>query len=159
MDGPVVTGEPLSLEEAETTLNDLILRLNPEDLLEFAHLLERAASETRQSAQNEDKPSTKSTSIAERKKLRQIDNIRKDLRKKVPPDGLAPNEKTILPQSFTFDGFTLTNSLHVDAFLFPDDDIIDQYCEDGLLHRDYCVKCGSREIEPLSELIFFLFLN
>lgn len=51
-----------------------------------------------------------------------------------------------------FEGFTLENTLHVDSFLYPDDSVIDEYCDQGLLARDYCAKCGGREIAPLSML-------
>eukprot|EP01127_Copromyxa_protea_P004869 TRINITY_DN14697_c0_g1_i1.p1 TRINITY_DN14697_c0_g1~~TRINITY_DN14697_c0_g1_i1.p1 ORF type:complete len:342 (-),score=100.24 TRINITY_DN14697_c0_g1_i1:22-1047(-) len=150
--------DDLTLEEAKKQIDELLERVKLTDLSEFGTYLVSKAVEARQAAKPETQApasnanSKPATSMAERKKLRQIDNIRTDIRNMVPATALAENEKNTLPHSATFDGFTLENSLHVDSFLFPDEDIIDEYCDKGLLQRDYCAKCGGRDIAPLNFL-------
>jgi len=38
----------------------------------------------------------------------------------------------------------------VDGFLFDDDDI-EELCEQGVIHRNYCADCHSQNIKPLSK--------
>jgi len=151
-------------ESAKLQLDALIGQLNPDDLTDFGnHLIKKAmairkaesadvieALEGSEGESNSEKPKKTGNSIAERKKQRMLEKIRKIIRPLVPPDALAPNEKDLMPSSLAFEGYTLQNTLHVDAFLYNDDEIIDEYCDKGFLARDYCSKCGSRELLPLN---------
>lgn len=40
--------------------------------------------------------------------------------------------------------------MHVDSFLYEDDEAIDELCEKGKMSRSYCVECGSHNTKPLS---------
>jgi hypothetical protein len=113
--------DDLTLEEAKKHLDDLLLRVKLPDLTDFGNYLVTKAVEARQVAKGAPgryrlvtflvlpapQPAAQATrhqpatSIAERKKLRQIDNIRADLRSLVPPDALAENEQSVLPHSAT----------------------------------------------------------
>ena len=42
-------------------------------------------------------------------------------------------------------------TVHVDAFLFDQEDI-DRLCDEGKLSRNYCCSCGSHSTAPLSKL-------
>jgi len=95
---------------------------------------------------------SKYTSVAKRKKLRTLDKIRDMLRDTLPPDGLAKGEKVNMPFGQEFEGFTEENTMHVDSFLYPNEDAIDEYCEKGVLSRNYCTKCGSRDCKELNFL-------
>jgi len=90
------------------------------------------------------------TSVTKRKKLRTLEKIREMIRNSLPPDGLVEGEVAMMPFSEQFEGFTEHNVLHVDSFLYPNDEIIDEYCERGLLSRTYCSKCGSKETKELN---------
>jgi len=85
----------------------------------------------------------------EQAKEKTLDDIRLHLREKLPPNAIAPTEKTHLPSSGSFSGFTPQNTLHVDSFLYPNDDVIDENCDKGLLQRYYCKDCSSRNVAPL----------
>lgn len=47
----------------------------------------------------------------------------------------------------------LETTIHVDAFLYPDEEI-DRLCDSGDLSTHFCVDCGSRQIQPLSIVPF-----
>ena len=40
--------------------------------------------------------------------------------------------------------------MHVDGFLYENDDIIDELCDEGKMARNYCSECGSHKTKPLS---------
>ena len=42
-------------------------------------------------------------------------------------------------------------TVHVDAFLYDDEDI-DRLCDEGRMSRNYCCDCGSHNTAPLSKL-------
>lgn len=41
------------------------------------------------------------------------------------------------------------STVHVDAFLY-DEDAIDDLVDEGRMSRNYCVKCLSKSVKPLS---------
>jgi hypothetical protein len=47
-------------------------------------------------------------------------------------------------------------TVHVDAFLYTDDDV-DALVDHGDLQRNYCLDCGSKNTKPLSKSIVDLF--
>ena len=79
------------------------------------------------------------------------------LRTMVPISALSPEEeksegKTVVPKfdpNKRFDGYSTKNTIHVDAFLYTDDDVQD-LCSEGKLECNYCKDCGSTHIEPLN---------
>lgn len=71
------------------------------------------------------------------------------LRKALPTSALAPDEKISIPKGNHYDGYTEDNTLHVDEFLYTDEEA-EELTDAGLLARDYCASCGSKDIKPLS---------
>jgi hypothetical protein len=83
-----------------------------------------------------------------------LDDMRTFL-KKFAPTGQAPDEesRTKFPRrserapglkgDYAYDGFEPQTTQVVDAFLFPDDDAIDDAIEAGILGRAYCSSCSS----------------
>jgi len=79
-----------------------------------------------------------------------LDEIVQELRKLVPATAEAPNEKITIPRTDTFKDWNRRNTLHVDSFLYPTDEDIDELCDEGLLSRNYCGDCGSRNVSDLN---------
>ncbi|OAD07622.1 hypothetical protein MUCCIDRAFT_31223 [Mucor lusitanicus CBS 277.49] len=73
----------------------------------------------------------------------------KDLRTRVPISAEAPGEKTTIPDTPEFKGFTEQNTVHVDGFLFSEEDV-DDLVDEGKMSRNYCLDCGSRKVAPLN---------
>ncbi|KAG9300983.1 hypothetical protein G9A89_018935 [Geosiphon pyriformis] len=73
-----------------------------------------------------------------------IAKIIHELREMVPITAEAPNEKFTFPVS----DFTPETTIHVDSFLYTDENV-DKLCDEGKLSRSYCVECGSRNIREL----------
>lgn len=82
-------------------------------------------------------------------KLQRLGRIVKDLRSRVPISAEAPGEKTMIPNTKDFAGYTEQNTVHVDGFLFTEDDV-DDLCDRGKLSRNYCADCMSRNTKPLN---------
>lgn len=88
-----------------------------------------------------------------------IDRVVYILREMVPVSALSPEEeksasKTVVPvydPANKFDGYNTKNTIHVDSFLYTDDDLEDLYSEHKL-SCNYCKDCGSRNIVPLNFL-------
>ncbi|KAG2174724.1 hypothetical protein INT43_005782 [Umbelopsis isabellina] len=81
--------------------------------------------------------------------LNRLGKIVTDLRKKVPISAEAPGEQITIPKTEEYEGYTDTNTLHVDGFLFTEDDV-DDLCDEGKLSRNFCTDCQSRNVQPLN---------
>jgi len=79
----------------------------------------------------------------------------KALKEMVPLSAQAPDEEALgrmapaEDPTGRFTGCTPQNSMHVDAFLFTDEDV-DDLCEQKKMSRHYCAECGSRNVQPLN---------
>ncbi|KAI8394230.1 uncharacterized protein BYT42DRAFT_609961 [Radiomyces spectabilis] len=82
-------------------------------------------------------------------KMVRLGRIIKELRTKLPLSAEAPEEKTMIPDSEEFKDFTEKNTVHVDGFLFSEEDV-DEICDEGKLSRNYCLDCQSRNVAPLN---------
>ncbi|KAI8144043.1 hypothetical protein BJV82DRAFT_556879 [Fennellomyces sp. T-0311] len=82
-------------------------------------------------------------------KMAKLGRIVKDLRNRVPISAEAPGEKTMIPDTKNYSDLTEQNTLHVDGFLFSEDDV-DDLCDQGKLSRNYCLDCKSRNVKPLN---------
>ncbi|XP_041352005.1 uncharacterized protein LOC121370677 isoform X2 [Gigantopelta aegis] len=78
-----------------------------------------------------------------------IKNIQDELRHCLPVDAISDTERIVFPTSGPNADCDSSTTVHVDAFLF-EEDIIDQLVDEGRLSRNYCTKCGSREVKPLT---------
>ncbi|KAG0241070.1 hypothetical protein BGW41_006407 [Actinomortierella wolfii] len=72
-----------------------------------------------------------------------------DLQDRLPINAESPNEHITIPDSEEFEGYTKDNVVHVDGFLYTEDDV-DRLCDEGKLSRNYCLKCGSKDTKPLN---------
>lgn len=75
------------------------------------------------------------------------------LRKALPTSALAPNETMTIPKGDHYEGYTEQNTVHVDEFLYTDEEA-EELKDAGLLTHDYCADCGSRNLKPLSTFTF-----
>ncbi|KAF9918048.1 hypothetical protein BX616_010449 [Lobosporangium transversale] len=82
-------------------------------------------------------------------KIFKLNKIIQDLRERLPVNAESPNEQITIPRSKEFEGFTEDNVVHVDGFLYTEDDV-DELCDSGKLSRNYCPKCGSKDTKPLN---------
>ncbi|KAG0332033.1 hypothetical protein BG004_001414 [Podila humilis] len=82
-------------------------------------------------------------------KIFKLNKIIQDLRERLPIHAEAPNEAVSIPSSEEFEGYTKDNMVHVDGFLYTEDDV-DELCDQGKLSRNYCLNCGSKETRPLN---------
>ncbi|XP_059481171.1 uncharacterized protein LOC132200024 [Neocloeon triangulifer] len=78
-----------------------------------------------------------------------LDEIVKDIRKRVPEFSTFPSEKIVVPTTGDNSDCQPETTVHVDGFLYKDADI-DVLAEEGELQRDYCLDCGSRNVAPLT---------
>jgi len=81
-------------------------------------------------------------------KEKKLDEVIAALRKLVPLNGLAPKEQISFPKIEEYEGYSDSNTFHVDAFLYEDEEMIDFLEEQGVIHRNYCLGCGSVNICP-----------
>lgn len=82
-------------------------------------------------------------------KIYRLNKIIQDLRERLPVNAEAPSEDITIPTSDEFEGYTKDNVVHVDGFLYTEDDV-DELCDAGKLSRNYCLKCGSKDTKPLN---------
>lgn len=75
------------------------------------------------------------------------------LRKALPPNALAPEETMTIPKGSHYEGYTIKNTVHVDEFLYTDEEA-EELIAAGLLSHNYCADCGSTNIQPLSTFLF-----
>jgi hypothetical protein len=61
---------------------------------------------------------------------------------------IDPNEDITIPTwSSEFSDFNETNTVHVDGFLYDDDDV-DALVDEGKIMRNQCLDCGSLKTQP-----------
>eukprot|EP01112_Ceratiomyxa_fruticulosa_P020468 TRINITY_DN6971_c0_g1_i1.p1 TRINITY_DN6971_c0_g1~~TRINITY_DN6971_c0_g1_i1.p1 ORF type:complete len:429 (-),score=74.30 TRINITY_DN6971_c0_g1_i1:139-1425(-) len=73
-----------------------------------------------------------------------------ELRNSVPPNAEAPGEQIVIPKDAEFETYTASNTFHVDSFLYPTEDDVDDLVEKGLIPREYCTECGSQKTKPIN---------
>ncbi|KAF8944187.1 hypothetical protein BGZ47_004548 [Haplosporangium gracile] len=100
---------------------------------------------------NHDHEPTKGGDVARSggSKIFRLNKIIQDLRERLPVNAEAPSEQVTIPSSDEFAGYTKDNVVHVDGFLYTEDDV-DELCDEGKLSRNYCQKCGSKNTKPLN---------
>lgn len=65
------------------------------------------------------------------------------IRNQIPHEAILESEKILLPEDQE------STMVHVDAFLY-DDEAIDELVDAGQFSRNYCKKCGSKNVAPLT---------
>jgi SAM-dependent methyltransferase len=79
----------------------------------------------------------------------QIDKIIEFLKSKTSISAEAPGEKLYYSNFGQFKGNTEKNTIHVDSFLYTDEDV-DDLVEEGRLAISYCVDCLSKNTTPFN---------
>ncbi|KAH3853372.1 uncharacterized protein LOC127875258 [Dreissena polymorpha] len=78
-----------------------------------------------------------------------LDSIREDIRNDLPLTASSPSEQFVKPSAGQNADCDTSSTVHIDAFLYEEDDV-DDLVERGLLSRNYCVHCLSRQVKPLT---------
>lgn len=78
-----------------------------------------------------------------------LEQIILSLRKALPISAMAPDEVLKIPNKPAYANFTEKNTIHVDEFLYSDDEV-DRLAAKGKISRNYCIDCGSKNVKPLS---------
>ncbi|KAL6258242.1 hypothetical protein P5V15_010172 [Pogonomyrmex californicus] len=76
-----------------------------------------------------------------------LNTIASDIKRKIPFDAVLSSENIITPLTGENSDCDPDITLHIDEFLYSDEDINE--LTDDQLQRHYCVDCGSRNIQPL----------
>ncbi|KAI9314435.1 hypothetical protein BX666DRAFT_1966548 [Dichotomocladium elegans] len=148
-----------ALEATKETFLNLISKLNDHQFHEFESFAQSAMEEYHKQLhshhdEHEDEVDMEvsddsSFQPVNDAKLQRLGRMIKDLRKRVPLSAEAPNEKITIPDSNEYADYDGKNTVHVDGFLFAEDDV-DELCDQGKLTRNYCVDCNSRNTKPLN---------
>ncbi|KAI8976430.1 hypothetical protein BDB01DRAFT_853071 [Pilobolus umbonatus] len=142
------------LETVKEKFVHLLSELNDSELHSFQHFAQSALEEYhKQIHHHEEDIETEEHEghfqpVSDAKMMK-LGRIIKDLRTKVPVSAEAPGEKTAIPDTPEFKGYTDKNTVHVDGFLFSEEDI-DDLCDEGKMSRNYCLDCQSRNVAPLN---------
>ncbi len=75
--------------------------------------------------------------------------ISRSLSSPIPPDSPTRALSFFLSLCPHPQGCTPDNTVHVDAFLYPDD-LVDRLVDEGRMSRAVCVDCGSRNTRMLT---------
>ncbi|KAK2584271.1 hypothetical protein KPH14_006677 [Odynerus spinipes] len=136
------------LEDAKKQFTDLMRNLNKKDQEQFLLFIvqEWKPMEVYQSRtdnlnkNSEDEPMDDPVFL--------LNSIAYDIRKKVPFNGILPTEYIEHPKKGENSDCESNITLHVDEFLYDDDDV-NELIDDGKLKKYYCADCGSRNIKHL----------
>ncbi|XP_064461339.1 uncharacterized protein LOC135371209 [Ornithodoros turicata] len=127
----------MDLEEAQTKFSDLLGEIHPGSVAEFLLWIQHRHFVATCSGHQ----------VAEA--VHKLNQIAQFVRKLVPEDAVLKSENILWPTQGENADCHPETTVHVDAFLYDDDDI-DDLVEQGKLHRSYCGACGSRDIVPLT---------
>ncbi|VDK64204.1 unnamed protein product [Onchocerca ochengi] len=140
----------LNIKQAEQEFQNLLYRVEPKSVAEFLSWINESFvvsdGKHHQSSGNiefdERSESTSECDILLRK-------IAMDIKNELPTTAILPSETMCWPQSGLDSDCNRDTTVHVDAFLYDDDDV-DELVDQGKLSREYCAQCGCREIMPLT---------
>eukprot|EP00123_Amoebidium_parasiticum_P009579 comp19567_c0_seq1/m.22978 comp19567_c0_seq1/g.22978 ORF comp19567_c0_seq1/g.22978 comp19567_c0_seq1/m.22978 type:complete len:311 (-) comp19567_c0_seq1:463-1395(-) len=133
----------MAMDSAKTSFLKSLERLQGHDLEEFCRWAREVVDEAE--GGNKDGEWEEDDSDA----IQAIESIIADLRQALPTHAMAPQEKTFVPKTGENAGSDDTNTIHVDSFLF-DDDEVDRLVEEGKMSRAYCLDCGSKNTKMLN---------
>ncbi|CAG8523333.1 12231_t:CDS:2 [Ambispora gerdemannii] len=136
------------LEKSKRDFLEILKDLNNERQLESFKVFVKAAIH----AKNLELKTSGSINSENKNKIikNKIDNIIQDLREAVPITAEAPNENI-------FENYTSDTTIHVDSFLYDEDDV-DRLCDEGKLPSAYCVQCKSRNTRQLTSVFLLHFI-
>jgi len=132
------------MEKAKTEFLSLLNNLDPceqEQFLKWTQTFTKLdGGENCENASEEDRR-------RERKGEVLLNCIKESLRKSVPFTGIMKSEKVSYPKFGEDKHLNDSNCLHVDAFLY-DDDEVDALVDEGKIRNQFCMQCNSSDILP-----------
>jgi len=135
------------MEKAKQDFLNLLDKLDPSDqeqFLKWTQTFSRLAT-------NDDESCYKYASEEEKRRERKgevlLSCIKESLRNNVPFSGVMKSEKVNYPKFGEDKHLNDSNCLHVDAFLY-DDDEVDALVDEGKIRNQYCSQCNSSDICP-----------
>ncbi|KAF7731840.1 hypothetical protein EC973_007671 [Apophysomyces ossiformis] len=146
------------VEKSKSAFIDLLSQLNDGQFHEFDSFVRSALDEYHGQLHKGDSEDSDIEQLREEPdsfqpvsdaKMMRLGRIIKDLRTRVSISAEAPGEKTMIPQSKEYADYNEKNTVHVDGFLFSEEDV-DELCDEGKLSRNYCLDCQSRNVAPLN---------
>ncbi|CAG9533217.1 unnamed protein product [Cercopithifilaria johnstoni] len=140
----------LDIEQAEEEFQNLLYRVEPKSVAEFLNWINESfvVSDGKCHPNNGNiEFEGRSESTSECDVL--LRKIAMDIRSELPTTAILPSETVCWPQIGLDSDCARDTTVHVDAFLYDDDDV-DELVDQGTLSREYCAQCGCREIMPLT---------
>uniref|UniRef100_A0A915AHH1 Methyltransferase type 11 domain-containing protein n=1 Tax=Parascaris univalens TaxID=6257 RepID=A0A915AHH1_PARUN len=146
----------LSIEEAEQQFIQLLDRIEPRKVAAFLDWIidsfavvdsAQARRKGYASTGGSDLPLWMSTEIVQADAI--LRKIALEMRSELPVTAVLDSEVKYWPSSGLDSDCNPETTVHVDSFLYEEDDV-DDLVDEGRLCRNYCTKCGSREIKPLT---------
>ncbi|MFH4980507.1 hypothetical protein AB6A40_007216 [Gnathostoma spinigerum] len=141
----------MRFEEAQQSFFELLDSVEPQSVPEFLQWINDSfAVDTGDrgiSVINKDENICDSTNVVEANAV--LRSIAADIRNELPCTAVLPSENLHWPKSGTDSDIKPETTVHVDSFLYEDDEV-DNLVEIGKLSRDFCTQCGSRDIKPLT---------
>ncbi|CEI88221.1 hypothetical protein RMCBS344292_02616 [Rhizopus microsporus] len=142
-----------TLESCKEKFVNLISELNDSQFHEFQEFVATAMEEYHSQLHNEQDIEMEEHDgdfqpVSDLKMMR-LGRIIKDLRAQVPVSAEAPGEKIVIPDTDEFKEYNQDNTVHVDSFLFTEEDV-DDLVDEGKMSRNYCLDCKSKKVKPLN---------
>ncbi|XP_063425726.1 uncharacterized protein LOC134709496 [Mytilus trossulus] len=78
-----------------------------------------------------------------------LNSLRDDIRQSLPQNAVSATENIQTPTIGMNSDCDPATTVHVDAFLY-DEETVDDLCDEGKMSRNYCQKCGSHDVKPLT---------
>ncbi|EGI63248.1 hypothetical protein G5I_08276 [Acromyrmex echinatior] len=139
--------KPIDLNDAKQSFVELMRSLNATDQQKFLVFIMKEwklkpsmAYDSGDDACNNKKLMDESTSI--------LNSIASDIKQKIPFNAILSSENFITPLTGENSDCDPSITLHMDEFLYNDEDI-DKLIDSNQLERYYCTDCRSRNIQPL----------
>jgi len=130
----------MDLKEAKKQFANILATIAPSQQGAFLEFVHSQFHHNHDDEDDEESPEIKA-------KDEVLNLIVHELRNAVPATAEAPDERIIFPENEDFKGYNRKNTLHVDGFLYGNDEDIDDLCEQGKMSRSFCLDCGSNRTE------------
>lgn len=134
-----------SLEVAKSSFLSLLSNVDPCESASFVEWVIQHCSNVNTTGNTGETANYASITSAEKR----LKKIVKDIRKRVPLQGIMASENISHPEEGENSEFHPSTTVHVDSFLYSDEDI-DRLCDEGKMSRNYCKDCGSHNTAPLT---------
>jgi hypothetical protein len=141
----------MGLEEAKQELLQLVQKHfenNPKDFASFIHFAQGTLQQQFEQSVVQNEPDALN-------KQEQLEEIIEELKTTLANFGESPAEakdgyKHYPKYEDEEEATTRDNSLHLDAFLYSDEEV-DGLASEGIIPRSYCVDCGSKNTKLISK--------